>query len=230
MADHLELPRPLLLLRTTAWSLTESAGLPIAALAIAAWLGGRDAGLLAGVAATWIIAAIRKIVTGSVPSLLTILAIVLTLQTALVIATGDLWIFLLHFPLANLCLCFLFARTARGPDPILARLAAEVVGLRQPATHYPGLLRFFQEGTWLWAGIFLALAATLSALLVTESTAVFLLGTTVATIGLIVAGAGASILWLRCVLRKAGLTVRFALSRSRSRVPEGHCGAESCSA
>src|SRR5215469_5829642 len=47
MPEHLELPRPLRLLRTTAWSLTESAGFPMAAFAIAAWLGGRDAGLVA---------------------------------------------------------------------------------------------------------------------------------------------------------------------------------------
>jgi hypothetical protein len=212
MADHLELPRPLVLLRTLAWSLTESAGLPIAAFAIAAWLGGRDAGLLAGLAATWVIAAVRKIATGSVPSLLTISAIVLTLQTAVVISTGELWIFLLHFPLANLCLCVLFARTARGPNPLLARLAAEVVGLRQPATHYPGLHRFFQGGTWLWAGIFMVLAAALAALMVSEPVAVFLTLSTVATVALIIAGAGASVLWLRCVLRRVGLTVRFALA------------------
>jgi len=195
-----------------AWSLTESAGLPVAAFAIAAWLGGRDAGLLAGVGATWITALVRKIVTGSVPSLLTISAIVLTLQTMVVIATGQLWIFLLHFPLANLCLCVLFARTARGPDPLLARLAAEVVGLRQPATHYPGLHRFFQGGTWLWAGIFMALAAVLAGLMLTQPLPAFLTLSTVATVALIVAGAGASVIWLRFVLRRVGLKVRFAMT------------------
>jgi hypothetical protein len=218
MREYLELPRPWVLLRTTTLSLAESAGLPIAALAIGAWLGGRDAGLLAGLAATWVIAIVRKIATGSVPSLLKILTIELTVQTVIVIATGQLWIFLLHFPLANVCLFVLFARAARCPNPLLARLAAEVVGLRQPATHYPGLLRFFQDGTWLWAGIFLLLAATMTVLLVTEPTAAFLLGSTIATIALILAGAGVSVLWLRCVLRRAGLGVRFALT-GRAAVP-----------
>jgi hypothetical protein len=51
LPGHLELPRPLRLLRTAAWSLTEAAGLPVAAYAVAAWLGGRDAGLLAALAA-----------------------------------------------------------------------------------------------------------------------------------------------------------------------------------
>jgi hypothetical protein len=208
--EHLELPRPLRLLRTTAWSLTESAGLPVAAYAVGAWLGGRDAGLLAGVAATWAAAAIRRVATGCVPSLLTISAVVLTLQTAVVIATGELWIFLLQFPLANLCMCVLFARTARGPNPLVARLATEVVALRQPATHHPGLHRFFQRATWLWAGIFLLLTASLGVLMVTEPTGTFLMLTTVATAALVVAGTGASTVWFLSVLRRFGLRLRFA--------------------
>ena len=210
MPEHLELPRPLRLLRTTAWSLTESAGLPVAAYAVAAWLGGRDAGLLAGLATIWVTAAIRKIATGCVPSLLTISAVVLTLQTALVIATGELWIFLLQFPLANLCMCLLFARTARGPDPLVARLAAEVVALRQRATHQPGLHRFFQGATWLWVGIFLLLTASLAVLMVTKPTGMFLMLSTAATTALVVAGTVASTLWFLSVLRRLGLRLRFA--------------------
>ena len=48
MPDHVEFPRPLRLLRTISWSLTESAGLPIGALALGAWLYGRDAGCWPG--------------------------------------------------------------------------------------------------------------------------------------------------------------------------------------
>jgi hypothetical protein len=206
------MPRPARLLRTTAWSFIESAGLPIAALALVGWLWGRDAGLIAGVAVVWIIAAIRKIHTGTVPSLVVISVVVLTLQTVLAVATGQLWIFLLHFPVANLFLCILFARTARSPNPIVARLASEVVALRQPATPSPGLHRFFQDATWLWAAIFLLLAICMAVLLVTQSTAVFLLLATVATVILILAGAGASALWLRAVLRRLGLRFRFVAS------------------
>src|SRR5260370_12089975 len=159
MPDHGAFPRPLRLLGTARWSVSGSAGLPSGGLALGAWLCGRDAGLLAGRAATWLVAVIRKIATGSVPSLLTITAVVLTLQTVMVLATGQLWIYLLQFPAANLVMSFLFARTARGPHPLVAKLAAEVVALRQPAMHHPGLHRFFQGATWLWAGIFLLLTA-----------------------------------------------------------------------
>src|SRR6202522_1707367 len=143
MAGDLEIPRPLRLVLTAGWNLTESVGLPVAAYAVAAWAGGRDAGMVAMLVAIWVTAVIRKVVTGSVPSLLTITAVELTVQAAVVLATGQLWLFLLQFPLANLAMCVLFARTAGGSDPLVARLAAEVVALRQAAPHHPGLPRLF---------------------------------------------------------------------------------------
>jgi hypothetical protein len=102
LAEDLEVPRPLRLLLTAGWSLTESIGLPAAAYLAAARLDGRNAGLIAGLAAIWLTAIGRKAVTGSVPGLLVISAAVL----------------------------------------LIAQLAAEVVALRQPATHHPGLHRF----------------------------------------------------------------------------------------
>jgi hypothetical protein len=212
LAEDLEVPRPLRLFLTAGWSLTESIGLPAAAYLAAAGLDGRDAGLIAGLAAIWLTAIIRKAVTRSVPGLLVISAVVLTLQTAVVLATGELWLFLLQFPLANLCMCVLFARTARGPRPLIAQLAAEVVALRQPTTHHPGLHRFFQAATWLWAGIFLLLTAGLAAMMVTEPASIFLTLSTVATAALVVAGAAASALWFRSVLRRLGLRLRFAVA------------------
>src|SRR5206468_6999538 len=134
----------------------------------------------------------RKVATGSVPSLLTISAAVLTVQTAVVLATGELWLFLLQFPLVNLCMCVLFARTASGPDPLVARLAAEVVALRQPAAHYPGLHRFFQGRPGCGRGIFLLFTAGLAVLMVTEPTGMFLTFSTAATTVLVVAGTSVS--------------------------------------
>jgi hypothetical protein len=213
ITEDLELPRPLRLALTAGWNLSESVGLPVAAYVAAAWLDGRNAGLVAGLAAIWLTVVIRKVATRSVPSLLTISAVVLTVQTAVVLATGELWLFLLQFPLANLCLCVLFARTANGPNPLVARLAAEVVALRQPSTHHPGLHRFFQGATWLWAGIFLLLTAGLAVLMVTEPASLFLMLSTVATAALVVAGTGASTLWFLSVLRRLGLRLRFAPAR-----------------
>jgi len=206
---HLELPRPLALLRTVLWNLTESAGLPLGAAAVAAWLAGRNAGLIAGLAATWLTVVIRKVATRHVPSLLAITALVLTVQTAIVLATGQLWLYLLQFPLAHFVMSVLFARTARGDSPLVARLAAEVVALRQPASRHPGLHRFFQGATWLWSGIFFLLTVALAVMMFTEPVSMFIMLSTVATAALVVAGTGVSALWFRSVLRDHGLRLRF---------------------
>jgi hypothetical protein len=209
-AGDLEVPRPLRLVLTAGWNLTESAGLPVAAYVAAAWAGGRDAGMIAALAVIWLTAVVRKVVSGSVPSLLTISAVAFTVQAAVVLATGELWLFLLQFPLADLCMCVLFARTARGPAPRVARLAAEVVALRQPSARHPGLHRFFQGATWLWAGVFLLLAVALAALMVAEPAGLYLLLSTAVTVALVIAGTGASALWFCMVLRQLGLRLRFA--------------------
>jgi hypothetical protein len=209
MHDHLEFPRPWRLMLTAGWNLAESLGLPVIGYLVGAKLGGRDGGMLAATAVVWLTALGRKVVTRSVPGLLTISALVLTLQTAVVIVTGSVLFFLLQFPLANLGLCVLFARTAPTRKPLVAQLAAEVVALRHPS-HHPGLHRFFQGATWLWAGIFAVSTVGLAAGMAFEPVKVFLLLTTAVTVGGTVAGTCLSAVWFVRVLRRSGLRVRFA--------------------
>ena len=195
---------------TAGWNLAESLGLPVAGYCIGAKLGGRDAGMVAATAVVWLTALGRKILTRTVPSLLTISALVLTLQTGGGHRHRQRVFFLLQFPLANLGLCVLFARTAPTRKPLVAQLAAEVVALRQPSTHHPGLHRFFQGATWLWAGIFFVTTVGLAVLMYTETVKVFLLLTTAVSIGGVVAGTFLSAVWFVRVLRRSGLRVRFA--------------------
>ncbi len=209
MPATLELPRPAQLLRTTGWNLAESFGFPLGAYVLCTWLWGRDAGVLAMLAAVWIVAVVRKLATGSVPGLVAIAVIVLTIQAVVAVATGNLWIFLVHFPVANLGLGIVFARSARGDSPLAARLAAEVIGLRCPARYQPRLHGFFQHVTMLWAAIFLLLAVCLGVLLATVPIATYVLVWVVTTITLIAAGVGVSALWLRSELRRHGLGLCF---------------------
>jgi hypothetical protein len=209
MPEYVELPRPVRLLRTAGVSLAESFGLPTGGYAVAAWLAGRDAGLWTLLGVIWLTAGIRLLVTRSVPSLVLISLIMLTVQTVATIATGNLLIFLVHFPLADLGLCLLFARTARRHTPLAARLAAEVIGLRSPAVHQPRLYPFFQHVTVLWAGVFLLLAAALGALLATIPLATYVPVWAITTITLIFAGIVASALWFRSVLRRLDIRFRF---------------------
>jgi hypothetical protein len=205
----LELPAPARLALTAGWNLAESLGLPVVAYLVGERLGGQGAGMIAATAVIWLTAAARKIVTGAIPGLLLISGLVLTLQTALVLATGSVLLFLLQFPVANLALCILFARTAPTGRPLVAQLAAEVVALRHPAAAHPGLDRFFRGVTWLWAGIFAASTIGMAALLVLEPVTVFLLLTTVVTVAGVAAGTVASVVWFIRMLRRSGLRVRF---------------------
>jgi hypothetical protein len=199
---ELEMPRPGRLILTAGWNLAESLGLPAAGYLAGAALGGQAAGMVTATGVLWLTAAVRKVATHSVPGLLAISALVLTLQTALVIATGSTLVFLLQFPLANLALCVLFARTAPTRKPLVAQLATEVVGLRQPSSRHAGLDR-------LWAAIFAASAAGLAAAMAVASANVVLLLATTITVGGVAAGAFLSTVWFIRVLRRFGLHVRF---------------------
>ena len=84
------------------------------------------------------------------------------------------------------------------------------MALRQPAAHHAGLHRFFQGATWLWAGIFFISTVGLGVLMAFEPVKVFLLLTTVVTVGGTVAGTFLSACWFFRVLHRFGLRVRFA--------------------
>ena len=208
--EHLELPHPRRLLWTSAWSMAESVGLPFGTYVVVTDVVSPDAGLLAGTAVVWLLIAARKIVTGSVTSLLMISALVLTVQTAVAVSTGFLWMFQLQFPLGNLAMCVMFARTAPTRKPLVAQLAAEVVALKQPDEHHEGLHRFFQGVTWFWAGLFLVLTMGMAIMMVTEPFTLFIVLSYVATIAFTLVGAGICVVWFMAVSRRLGLSLRFA--------------------
>jgi hypothetical protein len=205
--EHLELPHPRRLIWQSAWSMAESVGLPFGTYVVVTDVVSPDAGLLAGTAVVWLLIAARKIATGSVTKLLMISALVLTVQTAVAVSTGFLWMFELQFPLGNLAMCVMFARTAPTRTPLVAQLAAEVVALKQP---HPGLHRFFQGATWLWAGLFVALTLGLGVMMVTEPFKLFMLLSSLVTLGLTAVGAGICALWFFAVIRRLGLRLRFS--------------------
>ena len=204
--EHLELPNPRRLLRSTAWTMAESVGLPFGTYVVVTDVVSPDAGLLAGTAVVWLLIALRKVVTKSVTALLMISALVLTVQTAVAISTGYMWMFQLQFPLGNLAMSVMFARTASTPKPLVAQLAEEVVALKQP---HPGLHRFFQGATWLWAGLFLLLTLGMTVMMKTEPFKLFMLLSSVVTVGLTVLGAAICVLWFLAVIRRLGLRLHF---------------------
>lgn len=208
--DGLELPRPWPLLRTFGWSVGEAAGLPLAAYLVGDAVAGVHAGMLAGLGAVWLVVAVRKLACGRVPGLVMLSAILLCIQTALVFATGQVWIYLLQFPLAKLVLSLLFARSAPTERPLCSRLATEVISLRHGGVTNPGLHRFFQGATWLWAAVFGVLAVVFAVLVATEPITLFMIVSAGVTVAAIACGIAGSLLWFFKVLRRNGMRLRFA--------------------
>jgi hypothetical protein len=208
--ECLEVARPWPLLRTAAWGLTEAAGLPAGAYLGVSALAGSAAGVIASLSVVWLMALSRKLASGKVPGLLMISALMLCVQAGLVLATGQLWIYLLQFPVAKLILSVLFAKSAHTADPLVARLATEFASIRHGTVNSPALHLFFKRNTWLWAGVFGMLAAGFAGLVATEPIAQFLVISTVSTVTLVSATAAVSTLWFRIVLKRNGLRLRFA--------------------
>jgi hypothetical protein len=210
VAECLEVARPWPLMRTAAWGLAEAAGLPVGAYLGVSALAGPGAGIIAGLSAVWLTVLIHKLASGKVPGLLMISALMLCMQTVLVLATGQAWIYLLQFPAAKLILSVMFARSAGTSDPLVARLATEFASVRHSGVNSPGLRHFFRRNTWLWAGVFGILAAAFAGLIAAEPIAQFLIFSTIITVGVVGAAAGGSALWFGVVLRRNGLRLRFA--------------------
>lgn len=210
MAECVEVARPWPLLRTAAWGLAEAAGLPVGAYLGISALAGLAAGIVGGVAVVWLTMLVRKLATGKVPGLLMISAVLLCVQAALVLTTGQAWIYLLQFPVAKLILSVLFARSAATADPLVARLATEFASVRHSGVNSPGLRHFFQRNTWLWAGVFAVLAAGFAGLIAIEPIAQFLIISTIITVALVGAAAAVSALWFGVALKNNGLRLRFA--------------------
>jgi hypothetical protein len=207
LTEHLELPHPRRLIGQSVWSLVESVGLPFGTYVAVTDLVSPDAGLLAGTALVWLLIVARKLVTGSVTKLLMISALVLTVQTAVAVSTGYLWMFELQFPLGNLAMGVMFARTAPTRTPLVAQLAAEIMALKRPN---PALHRFFQGATWLWAGLFVVLTAGLGVMMETEPFKLFMLMSSLVTLGLTAFGAAVCALWFFAVVRRLGLRLQFS--------------------
>jgi hypothetical protein len=209
--ECLEVARPWPLMRTAAWGLLEAAGLPVGAYLCVSAFAGRAAGIIVSLSVVWLTVLIRKLTSGKVPGLLMISALMLCVQAVLVLATGQVWIYLLQFPVAKLILSVLFARSARTADPLVARLATEFASIRHSGVNSPALHHFFKRNTWLWASVFGMLAAGFAGLVATEPIMQFLIISTISTVALVGSAAAVSALWFRIVLKRNGLRLRFAV-------------------
>lgn len=146
----------------------------------------------------------------SVPALVIVSAIGLSVRTILAFATGSMVVYFLQPTLSTALVGLAFLASVQMGQPLAERLAADFCPFDPDTADHPMLRLFFHRLSLLWAVTSLLNAGVTTWLLLTQSTATFVvvksfLGPvfTTATLAL-------GILWFRGALRREGMHLHFA--------------------
>jgi hypothetical protein len=110
----------------------------------------------------------RRVVGGrTVPPILVLSTVALTVRTALAIASGSTFLYFVQPVLCTLTISAVFLGSLAMGRPLIALLASDFWPLTPEVAEHPAVVRLFRGLTILWAGINLALAAVTFVLLLT---------------------------------------------------------------
>jgi intracellular septation protein A len=145
---------------------------------------------------------LRRLLTRHRVSGMLVLAIVgLTARTALALATGSAFLYFLQPTMGTGLVAGVFLGSVLLGRPLAQRLAADFLPLPEALLARPGIRRFFQRVSLLWAGVFLANTGISLWLLLSQSLATFLWSRTVASLTLTALAIAASTWWFRHCVR-----------------------------
>ncbi|WP_020658533.1 VC0807 family protein [Amycolatopsis benzoatilytica] len=168
-----------------------------------------DSGVIA--ALSWAAAVIgtRLLRRKPIPAVLLLTTGLLVARTVLGLATGSAFLYFLQPTLQNFVVAVLFLASAPFNKPLLARLAGDFCAFPESLSAHPGMRRFFQRVSVLWALVFAVNGTVTLLMLATATVGNFLMVSTAGSytvIGLAIAG---SLWWFRRSLRSAGITLRM---------------------
>jgi uncharacterized membrane protein len=160
-----------------------------------------------GAALLWSYGAIvrRMVGHGTVPPLLVLSTVALTMRTALALASGSTFIYFVQPVLGTVAMAFVFLGSLAMGQPLVARLATEFWPLTPDVAGHPAVVRLFRALTILWAGVNLACAAVTFVLLVTLPVEGFVPAKMIT--GYLITGAGIMVTvgWSIATARREGL-------------------------
>jgi uncharacterized membrane protein len=206
-ASRVEIPRLRSLSRHAGRHIIEATLIPLALFYGAISLFGTLAALL--VALGWSYLAIgRRLVTGRrVPGILVLGAFGLTARTIVALGTGSLFLYFLQPTLTNVVVAGIFLASLSTHRPMAERLAADFCPLPGAFLAHPGVRRFFNQLTLLWAGVQLANAGVTIALLVSQPVRTYLWARSLSSFVITGGAIAVSTLWFRRSMRRHGITV-----------------------
>jgi uncharacterized membrane protein len=183
----------------------EGTVLPIGIFYLALWLAGFWGAVAASLAFSWAAIGFRLGTRRSIPGLLLVGSLGLTVRAAIALLNNSPFVYFLQPTLGTFALAAAFLVSVPAGKPLAARLAADFLPMPDWFGAHPAIRRFFTRVTILWAGVQLGNAALALWLLLNEPITVFLAlktGLTALTMG---AAIVVSTVWFRRVLRRHGL-------------------------
>ncbi len=173
------------------WSMLELFNVAVAVIAALAWMV---------IATGWRYATKRP-----VSGLLLLTLGVLTIKTAFTLATGNTFVYFIQPVFADLAVAAIFLGSLWTTRPIIARLAPEFYPMSAAVAAQPRVRNLLRRLTLMWGLVVLAKGAITFSLLVTLSTADFVLIKGGAIITLTLTAAIVTIVWALIVGRQQGL-------------------------
>jgi hypothetical protein len=207
--DVIHLPRIAAMARRALPHVVEGVILPAAVFYTALLASGSVwAGITAAVAWSYVGIARRAVGKRRVSGLLLLTAVTLSIRFAVSVALGSTFSYFLQPAIGQLAVAGAFVASLRWEEPILLRLAGDVVPPETLAGR-PCVLHFFRQITVFWAAVLVVHAAVGLWLLVTLNVEVYVVTKTVVDGAVKVGAILASIWWFRRVMRMRGVAVSY---------------------
>src|SRR5690606_1807017 len=193
----LEIPRLRALARHALPTLVEGSLVPLAVFYGALWLVGVWAGLIAGLAWSYVAIGRRLATRRPVPGLLVLGTAGLTARTAVALASGSVFVYFLQPTLTTVLVAGVFLASVPAGRPLAERLAGDFLPLPDTFLGSAPVRRFLARLTVLWAFVQLANAGLSIWLLLTQPVVTYYVAKTAGSWLLTGGAVLASTLWFR---------------------------------
>ncbi|MBB4684213.1 VC0807 family protein [Amycolatopsis jiangsuensis] len=178
-----------------------------------------DSGVIAALCWSVTVLATRLVLRKPVPAVLLLTTALLIARTALGLATGSAFLYFLQPTLQNFVIASLFLVSAPFNKPLLARLAGDFCSFPDTLSGHPGMRRFFQRVSLLWALVFAVNGSVTLLLLAKATVGDFLMVSTAGSYSLVALAIVGSLWWFRRSLRSEGIVLR--MGRRPAALPVG---------
>jgi uncharacterized membrane protein len=204
---HIEIPRLRTLSRHAGRHVLEATLIPLGLFYGAITFFGSSTAVLVALAWSYLAIGRRLVTRRPVPGLLVLGAFGLTMRTIVALGTGSLFLYFLQPTLTNVVVAGVFIASLPTGRPMAERLAADFCPLPGAFVDHPGVRRFFNRITLLWAGVQLANATITVILLISQPVRTYVWTRSVLSMAMTGAAIGVSVLWFQRSMRRQGIAV-----------------------